>query len=302
MTSPFTPNRSDAIRAGLIANVASSRPRRRFAWAAGLLAVGAIAGAGVSAAAFAATDQSPSAGQDAYEVGTGIVVEHPSGPPTPALTDPVIAPPGVVPGTPVITVVGDPVSLTITTPTQLALTDRPDAATHVRVTITCLTAGKIVWGTDPSGNNPSSSCTVSDAGTPSGTAWMDLPLDTSTDTLFVTPGPGAEASVTLQYVNYVPTLFGVNARGETYGDAISDRGQPDLILVEVTSADGTQIQGYVRTSELNASSPEHAGQPSNPDEALKWQAERDEKYPNGWDIPVYESDGVTVMGSFHVGT
>ena len=32
-----------------------------------------------------------------------------------------------------------------------------------------------------------------------------------------------------------------------------------------------------------------------------WQEERDKKYPNGWDIPVFESDGATQIGTFHVG-
>jgi len=41
--------------------------------------------------------------------------------------------------------------------------------------------------------------------------------------------------------------------------------------------------------------------PSSPAEAARWQRERDEKYPNGWDIPVYESDGTTRIGTFHIG-
>lgn len=34
---------------------------------------------------------------------------------------------------------------------------------------------------------------------------------------------------------------------------------------------------------------------------VKLQNERDQKYPNGWDIPVYESDGTTQIGTFHIG-
>ena len=301
MTIPSTPSRSDAIRAGLIAHVASSRPRTRVGWAAGLVAVGVIAGAGVSAAAFAATDNWPSPGPETHPAGNGIVIEHPAGQPTPALSDPVVAPQGVIPGQPVITVVGDPTSLTVTSPVELPLTNRPTEATHVRVTITCLTTGTITWGTDPSGNNPASSCTATDAGTASGTAWLDLPLDESTTTLFVNPEGKATASVTMQYVNYVPTLLGVNEHGETYGSGASDQGQPDLILVETTAADGNALQGYVHATALNSFSPDHATPPSNPDEALAWQEERDQKYPNGWEVPVFESDGTTQIGTFHVG-
>jgi hypothetical protein len=254
-----------------------------MAWAAGLVAVGAIAGAGVSAAAFAATDNWPSPGPETHPVGNGIVIEHPAGQPTPALTDRVVAPEGVIPGLPVITVVGDPTSLTVTSPVELPLTDRPTEATHVRVTITCLTTGTITWGTDPSGNNPSSSCTASDGRSASGTAWLDIPLDESPTTLFVNPEGQATASVTMQYVNYIPTLFGVNEHGETYGSGVSDQGIPDLILVETTTTDGKVVPGYVRATDLL---PDHARQPSD---------------QGGWDIPIFETDGTTQIGTFHVG-
>ena len=112
------PNRRDAIRAGLIAHVGARPPRPNFAWVVGLVAAGAIAGAGVSAGAFAATDAWRGAADD-DPTGTGIVIEQPLGQPTPALPDPVIAPPGVLPGAPVITVVGDPTSLTAIVPTQV---------------------------------------------------------------------------------------------------------------------------------------------------------------------------------------
>jgi hypothetical protein len=304
MTSPFTPNRSDAIRAGLIANVASTRPRRRMAWAAaGLVAIGAIAGAGVSAGAFAATDNWSSNAREAFEPGDGIVIEQPRGGPTPALTDPVVAPAGVIPGLPVITVVGDPISFSVMSPLEVPLTERPEGTTHVRVTVTCLTPGTISWGTDPDGNNPSSSCTSSDAGSFTGTAWLDLPLDATTTTLFITPEGAATAGVTMQYVNYVPTMFGVNENGETYGAGMSDQGQPDLILVEATGSDGNPIQGYVRTVDMNPSiwGPDHTDDPATPEEAVQWAAELEDKYPNGWDIPVYESDGTTQIGTFHLG-
>lgn len=54
----FTPERSDSIRANLINHVAENfRPRRRRTlWAAGLVLVGALAGAGVSAGALAGTE------------------------------------------------------------------------------------------------------------------------------------------------------------------------------------------------------------------------------------------------------
>jgi len=306
MSDMSTPTRRDAIRTALIAHVTARASRPNFAWIAGLVAAGAIVGAGVSAGAFAATDAWRVAADD-DSTGTGIVIEQPLGQPTPALPDPVIAPPGVLPGAPVIILVGDPTSLSATVPTQVPLTERPAAATHLRVSVTCITPGTIRWGTNPSGNNhnPGSSCTAADAGTVADTAWMDLPLDATVSTLFVTPEAGVTASVTLQYVTHVPTLFAVNDRGETYGTGMSDHGSPDLTVVEITGTDGAPILGYVRTAEMDRSflyGPDHVdANPSTTEEALEWTAEYNGKYPNGWDIPVYESDGTTQIGVLHIG-
>jgi len=77
-----------------------------------------------------------------------------------------------------------------------------------------------------------------------------------------------------------PVEFAVNANGETYGSPINDR-VPDLIL---TRAEGGKI-GYVRVSELEFARNLRS---STPD-------------PNRvFDIEVYESDGVTVIGNFRV--
>ena len=180
----------------------------------------------------------------------------------------------------------------------MPLTDRPAEATHVRVTITCLTAGTFWWGLDAGGNNPSVSCAASEGG--SETAWYDFALDPTVDKLYVTAPEGGEAAVSVQYLTYLPTRFGVNENGQTYGTGAED-ATPDLILVIGTSPDGGEVEGYALATDLVAFSPDHPDHPANPEEALRWQQERDEKYPGGWDIPVYQSDGVTRIGTFHVG-
>lgn len=73
---------------------------------------------------------------------------------------------------------------------------------------------------------------------------------------------------------------------------------PDLVAVALAASDEI---GYARHSDLDAFGPEWPDQPSNPTQALAWQEERDARYPNGWDIPVYASDGVTKVGAFHIG-
>lgn len=81
--------------------------------------------------------------------------------------------------------------------------------------------------------------------------------------------------------------YSVNEAGRTYGSG-SGRDieeQPDLVLVE--GNDG--VVGYVYTDDL------WGKEPSSIEEALEGNSE----LPR--DIPVYESDGVTVIGTFTIG-
>lgn len=77
-----------------------------------------------------------------------------------------------------------------------------------------------------------------------------------------------------------PVEFPVNEAGETYGSPI-DGQVPDLML---TRAEGGKI-GYVRVTELD----------------LARNARKSSTNPNAvFDIPIYESDGVTTIGIFRV--
>ena len=138
-------------------------------------------------------------------------------------------------------------------------------------------------------------------GQASAVTWYDFPLDDSTTTFYFRIDPGGAVTATVQYLLQVPTHLAVNERGETYGVEGGPDGTPYLIAVWGIAPDGSSVEGYARSTELHGFSPEHEEQPSNPEEALKWQAERDETYPDGWDIDVYDSDGVTVIGTFHIG-
>ncbi|MDF2559374.1 MAG: hypothetical protein K0R99_820 [Microbacterium sp.] len=289
MTPSFSPERSEAIRAELITTVARTRPSRsRGLWAAALVLVGTLAGAGISTAAFAATGSfSPTpnpAGQPAVDTGEAIV-----------------APPGTEPGSPVISLLGTPQSLVVEQDVDVALDRAPREATHVRVTVTMTSPGTLTWGPDPGGNNPSSQTSAADIGVASAVAWYDFPLDGTATRLYFHATPGASATAVLQYLNQVPTRLGVNEHGDTFGVEGGPEGAPDLVRVTGVADDGREVEGYAWASELSAFSPDHDAQPSTPKEAVEWQEERDEKYPSGWDIRVYESDGRTDIGAFHVG-
>lgn len=286
----FTPERSDTIRANLISHVAEhpTPQARRAWWATGFVLAGVLVGAGASAGAFAAT-------------GLLAPIAQPSGQPTPSYPDAVPAPAGVTPGSPIISLLGEPITRTFDTATEIPLTDRPAAATHARVTITPLTAGALNWGTDAGGNNPGASWNVQEFGTGRDLAtWYDFPLDNSVDTLYLNP-TDFSGIATVQYITQVPTRLGVNSSGQTYGVSGSIEGEPDLVSAIGTAPDGRTIEGYAFASELNGSSPDHPGMPTSPEEAVRWTEEIQQKYPNGWTIPVYESDGTTQIGTFHVG-
>lgn len=80
-----------------------------------------------------------------------------------------------------------------------------------------------------------------------------------------------------------------NASGETYGSALSAKGQekePDLI--KANGVDGTV--GYVRSSDLIGTVP------TSPKEALAQQ----NKAVSGREINLYESDGKTIIGKFKI--
>lgn len=292
MNETFTPERAAAFRAALVGHVATTQvPRKRALIAASLVLVGAVGGAGITTAAYA------SSGGFASVQTPG----QPSGQPSPGLDAAVTAPPGVQPGAPIVSLLGTTNTRNILGASEIPLVDRPDAATHVRVTVTALTPGSVSWGTDPGGNNPSAK--VSQAGIDAGlsVSGYDFPLDSTAPALFVDPSDGYTCIVTFQYVNYVPTHLARNAQGNTYGVEGGPDGTPDLIFVSGTGSDGRPVEGYASAAELYATSPDHPGLPSSPAEALEWQDEIGEKYPDGWDIPVYESDGTTQIGTFHIG-
>lgn len=277
MNASFSSNRSDAIRAGLIAHARPRVGRGRVWRSVGLVLAGALAGGGASAAAFAATSTPP-------------VIAQPSGQQSSSLGPAVPAPAGVTPGAPIISLLEAPTTQTVVEKNVIALAPRPEAATHARVTVTPTTPGSLSFGTDSAGNNPSASWSLADV-TAEGRAatWYDFPLNDTVDTLYVTPAGGFTGTVTIQYVNYVPTLVGVNAHGQTYGVTGSEQGDPDLVAVTATNGK----DGYAYATDLQG-----GPMPTSPADAI---AQQEANQGRTHSIPVYESDGTTVIGEFTIG-
>lgn len=286
MTIPtFDEGRAAAIRDGLAA-LASTAPRRklrsRLRLTVAAIALGsALAGSAVSAAVAinlrpVVANPAPAPGQPAPSAAEG----NPG----------IAAPPGTIPGAPVISLLGDLSSQVVSGDAELQL-EPPAEATHVRVTLACLTPGLTSWGLESAADrNPSSSCSANDVVREQPT-WMDFTV-TDPATLHVSSAPDTSSIVSYQFVTHVETAWGVNERGMTFGVSKPGFGEPDLISAETT--DG--VQGYVNADELAAADGSAtAGTLKSPKEALEWQEARKGQQIS---IPVYKSDGTSILGEF----
>ena len=106
--------------------------------------------------------------------------------------------------------------------------------------------------------------------------------------------------------------YPVNERGETYGPIRVEDDRlttiyPDLEQAYGRTPEGEEISGYVRTFDLNNGGP--LPHPRDPGEAIAYTAAMDELRRQALDegrdylyaLPLYDKDGVTVIGYFPVG-
>ena len=87
----------------------------------------------------------------------------------------------------------------------------------------------------------------------------------------------------------------INEKGQTYGSNLANTeygNEPDLILVEADNGKS----GYVYKDDFY----DTANQPKNPEEAVAYMENLKKEGPKT--IPVYESNGKTVIGSFKIGS
>ena len=95
--------------------------------------------------------------------------------------------------------------------------------------------------------------------------------------------------------------FEVNERGQTFGYSQTNEDATPLFpdLVFAIGVDGTE--GYVLLEDLNANGP--LQRPRNPEEAMLYMEQLNGIEGNGdylYYIPIYASDGVTVIGTFGI--
>jgi hypothetical protein len=192
------------------------------------------------------------------------------------------------PGAPVDSPLANIVAATRTGTATIDLGTPPATSTDLSLSLTCLTVGTFYFP-----NGSSESCDTADM--------SSSPLDrTASEMVPLVPGvnsvtisTGANNSWTLQatYVNQVITPWGTNANGQTYG-ATNQNGTPDLVAVVI---DNGTIHGYVKASDLLCA---ESGDVNSLAEAIAWDKINEHRNIS---IPVYESDGTTVVGTFTIG-
>lgn len=180
------------------------------------------------------------------------------------------------PGTRVIEHLGSPVSAVRTGPAAIELGQAPAGADSIDIKLTCLSAGTFTVA-----DGARLTCSDGNAGT--GTMSYVLPVASGQLTTTIDTDATSRWLLTLTHSSVRTTPWGVNEGGQTFG-AGNGQGTPDLVAVVATNG----RRGYAYAQDLEAPTP------TSPSEALAWQRvpQRDVE------VPVYESDGKTVIGTF----
>ena len=193
------------------------------------------------------------------------------------------------PGAPITTELDSTVETSGSGSQTIELGEPPEGATGVALDFSCEDPGSFTFGAGGAGMT----CSVEDVGSGSGRAWGNLPLGVFDGTGFTVGAPeGARWNVALTYVNETVTEWSTNEDGDTFG-VINQEGEPDLIAVIATNG----AEGYVRAEDL-AAADGSALDFASPDEALEWQ---ESMRGQTVEIPVYLSDGRTMIGVFAIG-
>jgi len=264
-----------ADRFDAVAQRANRRARATTAAIAGVATAAVVAGATAALSGTSPITQ-PDSGHIATEPPTPseTLRYEPSGPP--------------LPGETTVTDLNDPVAVTATGTSTVALGPRPRGATAANVSVVCLTSGRIVYPNGASAvcDEPASESEIAD---PRSANYGLIDLDPGQTTLTCQAKPDVKRKVVATYVRTETSEGGVNAKGETFG--IQRNGKsPDLLAV--VTDDGQR--GYAYVKDLDGRWPV----PTSPGDALAQQeANEGEKRS----VPVYESDGETLIGEYTSG-
>ncbi|MFK0007749.1 peptidase M56 family protein [Paenarthrobacter sp. NPDC090520] len=191
-----------------------------------------------------------------------------------------------IPGAPQITPLGTPTTKTYTGTATVEFGEAPPDATAIQMKLTCLTTGS--WAYE---SGATSSCKATDVDSRWGVTKFQIPLEPGKDSTTIATQAQSKWELTWTFVNEQSTGWATNDAGKTYG-AQNDKGLPEMVLVVDTNG----VRGYVNKDELeDATGQAVALTFKTREEALAWQESRKGKT---FKIPVYDSDGKTVVGEF----
>ncbi len=193
---------------------------------------------------------------------------------------------GPLPGATTAIDLSEPVAVTGTGTRAVELGSRPDGATAAKVSVVCLTAGRIVYpdGASLVCDEAASDSEIAD---PRSANYGLIDLDPGQTSLRFQANADVGWKVVANYVRTETSEWGVNAKGETFG--VQRHGKsPDLLAI--VTADGRQ--GYAYVKDLDG---RWLPLPTSPADALA-QQEADEGRTRS--VPVYESDGETIIGEY----
>jgi len=196
----------------------------------------------------------------------------------------------VLPGGDAVTPLAAPMVGTYTGPATVDLGPVPKGATNIALELTCLSPGRFVFD-----DGSSVVCFDSDIGTRSASTGYSVPIVPGQHTVIVSTDATVTWALEATYVQQTITAWGTNPHGESYGIQ-NVHGIPDLIAAEATNGK----TGYVRVTDLEQADGTTASKSfKGPAEALVWQKAHQGVTTR---VPVYESDGTTVVGEFTIGS
>jgi len=182
------------------------------------------------------------------------------------------------PGEHIVSNEGPTVTQSYTGPSAVDIGVPSPGANAVRVTFTCTSAGafEVTHPLDSDGAT-GLSWTCGQGEAPVG-ASVELTAQTLVDghvDIDVVTAPQTTWTAGVQFITSETTAWGVNAKGETFG-VPNENGTPDL---QAALASNCEV-GYIYFTDMMST---RAGEES-------------------WTIPVYKSDGETVVGEFWIGS
>ena len=172
---------------------------------------------------------------------------------------------------------------------EVDLGSGPAGTADLAVAFGCLEPGYFTVGLGLVDEPVSLDCTPSDTTASAGVVLTGGPGDRT----LVVDGPAdAGYSVSVSWLSTPAAGWKVNQNGQTFGPGV-DGNVPDLIASSGQDAAGNSVEGFVYS--LDAFGPPQ----STPEAVAEQKRLRLLEFPNGLDLPLYASDGVTVLGTFH---